>query len=202
MNKSKLPNAIEIKNLHNEYLVNSSWPNESEFKFQLSNSIFKFIEANHFFNTSLWNEEDLARRKTVSDSEIAKNKRVIDKFNQSRNDFIEKIDDYILKNISFSLSENCRQNSETPGAMIDRLSILSLKIFHMTIQTKRTDVLESHVKICSEKLKVLSKQRDDLCVCFDELIEDCQNGRRYFKQYKQFKMYNDPSLNPQLYSEK
>jgi hypothetical protein len=88
MNKSILPSATEIKNLHAEYLLIPSWPNESELKFQLSNSVFKFIEANHFFNTSLWNEEDLARRKTVSDSEIAKNKRTIDKFNQSRNDFI------------------------------------------------------------------------------------------------------------------
>ncbi len=202
INKPSLPNSIEIKNLHKEYLVNSLWPNEKLLKFRLTNSIFEFIEANHFFNTSLWNEEDLARRMMVPDSEIAKNKRAIDKFNQARNDCIEKIDDYMLESISFSISENNKQNSETPGAMIDRLSILSLKIFHMTIQTKRTDVSESHVKACFEKLKILKKQRDDLCLCFDELIEDCQKGIRHFKQYKQFKMYNDPNLNPQIYSEK
>lgn len=200
MNESKLPSATEIKNLHIEYLLNPSWPNESELKFQLSNSVFKFIETNHFFNTCLWNEEDLARRKTVSDSEIASNKRAIDKFNQSRNDFIEKIDDYIFENISLYSSEISKQNSETPGAMIDRLSILSLKIFHMSIQTKRTDVLENHILLCSNKLNILKIQRDDLCKCFDEFMQDCIKGRRFFKQYKQFKMYNDPTLNPQMYS--
>jgi hypothetical protein len=199
MKKSNLPSGLEIKKLHDEYLLKSTWPNEDELKFHSTNSIFEFIEGNHFFNTRLWNEEDLARRKTVSDSEIAQNKRAIDKFNQSRNDFIEKIDDYILGHVLISSCENSKQNSETLGAMIDRLSILSLKIFHMTIQTKRTNVLEDHIIACSEKLKILMKQRDDLCLCFDDLIHDCIIGLRYFKQYKQFKMYNDPNLNPQIY---
>ena len=33
-------------------------------------------------------------------------------------------------------------------------------------------------------------------------VYDCMLGLRYIKQYKQFKMYNDPNLNPQLYAEK
>jgi hypothetical protein len=171
-------------------------------KYQTSDSIFKFIEANHFFNTKLWNEEDLARRQNVSDSEITKNKRAIDKFNQSRNDCIEEIDSFILERISNTILKNAKQNSETLGAMIDRLSILSLKIFHMAIQTRRENISELHIQTCSKKLEVLKIQRNDLCVCFDELLYDCSLGLRYFKQYKQFKMYNDPNLNPQLYAEK
>jgi len=94
-----------------------------------------------------------------------------------------------------------KQNSESLGSMIDRLSILSLKIFHMSHQTKRLDVKKSHIEICSEKLKILQKQRVDLAICFDELVEDCLNKTRHFKQYKQFKMYNDPNLNPKIYDE-
>ena len=105
--------ASEIIELHDSYLLSITWPNESEMKYQASDSLFKFIEANHFFNTKLWNEEDLARRKNVSDSEITKNKRAIDKFNQSRNDFIEQIDSFILERTSNTISKNAKQNSET-----------------------------------------------------------------------------------------
>ena len=112
------------------------------------------------------------------------------------------MDDFIVNKIQL-LNEMCgKQNSETLGAMIDRLSILSLKIFHMFLQTKRKDVKVTHINMCSQKLIILNKQRQDLCICFDELMEDCNNGSRHFKQYKQFKMYNDPNLNPQMYSEK
>jgi hypothetical protein len=194
--------ANDIISFHDKCLTKVSWPNESDFEFKNSKSIFEFIETNHFFNTSLWNEEDLARRKKVSDNEIAKNKRRIDTFNQNRNDYIEKIDYLILNNISHDPSINASQNSETLGAIVDRLSILSLKIFHMSLQTQRTEVTESHIFSCSEKLKTLKEQRYDLCRCFDELFYDCLNGSRYFKQYKQFKMYNDPNLNPQIYCEK
>jgi hypothetical protein len=194
--------ALSIKNLHDEYLSNSNWPESNQLKFQQSDLLFKFIEMNHFFNTKLWNEEDLARRKKVPDSEIANNKRAIDKFNQSRNDFIEEMDNYILNKISILNEMQGKQNSETPGAIIDRLSILSLKIFHMAKQTQREGVSENHKQTCEVKLKILITQRNDLCVCFDELIFDLINKVRHFKQYKQFKMYNDPNLNPKMYDEK
>ncbi len=194
--------AKEISKFHDQYLANPSWPDDFKLQYQSSHTIFELIEANHFFNTKLWNEEDLARRQKVSDTEIAKNKRAIDKFNQARNDYIERIDSFILKNIAHLSDMRGKQNSETLGSMIDRLSILSLKIFHMSLQTQRNDVEKNHLDICSEKLNILNIQRNDLGVCYDELMMDCQSGSRYFKQYKQFKMYNDPNLNPKIYSEK
>ena len=194
-------NANEISKFHDQYLINPAWPDNFKLQYQTSGTIFELVEANHFFNTKLWNEEDLARRKKVSDSEIANNKRAIDKFNQARNDYIERIDTFILESINHLSEMYGKQNSETMGSMIDRLSILSLKIFHMSIQTQRNNVEKSHIDICSEKLKVLNKQRNDLCVCFNELMADCQSGLRYFKQYRQFKMYNDPNLNPKIYCE-
>lgn len=194
--------AKEISKFHDQYLANPSWPDDFKLQYQASHTIFELIEANHFFNTKLWNEEDLARRKKVSDTEIAKNKRAIDKFNQARNDYIERIDSFILESINHLSDMRGKQNSETLGSMIDRLSILSLKIFHMSLQTQRNDVEKNHLDTCSEKLNILNIQRNDLGVCYDELMMDCQSGSRYFKQYKQFKMYNDPNLNPKIYSEK
>ena len=195
-------NAKEIIVLHDHYLSNNDWPENVELKYQSSNTVYEFIETNHFFNTKLWNEEDLARRQKVSNAEIAKNKRAIDKFNQARNDCIEKIDDFILIAIPKISEMKGKQNSETLGAIIDRLSILSLKIFHMSLQTKRADATETHKETCKKKLEILIKQRVDLSICFNELLSDCLVGIRHIKQYKQFKMYNDPNLNPQIYSEK
>ncbi len=195
-------NAQDIFTLHDNYLNDLAWPENFQLKYQASNTIYEFIEANHFFNTKLWNEEDLARRQKVSDTEIASNKRAIDKFNQARNDCIEKIDDFIISSIPILNEMLGKQNSETLGAMIDRSSILSLKIFHMSLQAYRKDVDVAHINTCSQKLITLNKQRQDLGACFNELLEDCMKGQRHIKQYKQFKMYNDPNLNPQMYSEK
>jgi hypothetical protein len=194
-------NANQISKFHDQYLINPAWPDNFKLQYLASETILELVEANHFFNTKLWNEEDLARRQKVSDTEIANNKRAIDKFNQARNDYIERIDTFILESINHLSEMRGKQNSETLGSMTDRLSILSLKIFHMSIQTQRNDVEKGHLDLCSEKLKVLIKQRNDLCVCFNELMADCQSGLRYFKQYRQFKMYNDPNLNPKIYCE-
>lgn len=158
------------------------------------------IMQNHRYNTLLWQEEDRARRTDVPASEIAMSKRLIDQYNQKRNDAVEAIDEAILHALEDCPHEPAaRLNSETAGAMIDRLSILALKIFHMREQTQRVDAGREHVAACTAKLERLTLQRHDLAACLDQLIADAQAGHAYFKVYRQFKMYNDPALNPYLY---
>lgn len=162
-----------------------------------------YIEANHRFNSLLWNEEDLARRTDVPDGDIAANKRAIDGYNQKRNDAIERLDEILLDDLrDVTPSAGARLHSETPGAMIDRLSILSLKIHHMGLQVRRTDTSAAHIGACEAKLARLREQRADLQRCFDEIIDGLGRGAVYFKIYRQYKMYNDPALNPQLYGRK
>jgi hypothetical protein len=91
-------------------------------------------------------------------------------------------------------------NSETPAWLIDRMSILELKIFHMEEQTLRTDASDQHILNCKNKLKVLLEQRHDMSQCLDELLDDIKTGKRFFKVYRQMKMYNDATLNPSLYN--
>jgi hypothetical protein len=165
--------------------------------------LWQAIEDNHRWNCSLWDEEDLARRRNVDDSEIAGNKRAIDRYNQKRNDAIERIDEHLLSALAAVKPQpHARLNSETAGSMCDRLSIVSLKIHHMRLQTKRTDVDREHVETCEAKLARLIEQRNDLAGCLDRLIAESARGEAYFKVYRQFKMYNDPKLNPAVYGEK
>lgn len=161
--------------------------------------LWQWIATNHHCNRQLWDEEDLARRQNVGDSEIAGNKRNIDRFNQARNDAVERIDECLLALIGARMNANARLNSETAGAMLDRLSILSLKIRAMRAQTMRVDVDAAHVSSCHAKLTRLELQRSDLANCLQTLLADCVAGRAQFRIYRQFKMYNDPTLNPQLY---
>ena len=53
--------------------------------------------SQHSFNYQLWHEEDIARAVDVDDSQIATVKRSIDRLNQQRNDWIEKLDDAITE---------------------------------------------------------------------------------------------------------
>ncbi len=190
--------SSDIVTFHTKCTSVRTWARSGEHEFD--QGVWNFIELNHRFNNLLWDEEDLARRTNVSDGDIAANKRAIDRYNQSRNNAIENIDECILSSLTgISRSDGARLNSETAGSMIDRMSILSLKIFHMGLQLQRTDVDATHIDSCSLKQARLSEQRDDLAVCFDQLLADCRNGQSYYKIYRQFKMYNDPTLNPYLY---
>lgn len=177
--------------------------------------LWYWIHTNHFFNSSLWAEEDLARRTTVSAEEIAQNKRAIDKFNQARNDATERVDEILLTELGLvdaasaqtdapvsKVPANARLNSETAGSIIDRMSIMALKIHAMRAQTLRTDVDDAHRSSSQVKLDKLLQQRADLGACLDELIADTQTGKAYFKVYRQFKMYNDPRFNPALVAER
>jgi len=61
-------------------------------------------------------------------------------------------------------------------------------------------VEQTHTEACTQKLKRLIEQRTDLQYCLDTLLQAASNGHARFKIYRQFKMYNDPTLNPYLYA--
>lgn len=157
--------------------------------------LWRVIEDNHRCNIALWDEEDQARRRDVPDSAIADCKRRIDGHNQRRNDAIERIDELVLAALP-NAPETARLHSETMGALIDRLSILALKLFHMDWQTRRTDVDADHRGMSGERLARLRLQQADLAGCLDELLRGCLDGTLRFNLYRQFKMYNDPRFNP------
>jgi hypothetical protein len=165
----------------------------------------RLVLEQHRFNFDLWHEEDQARRTDVTDAEIARVKRAIDGLNQKRNDAIETLDQYFIADIAakkIKAHKAARLNTETPGSVIDRLSVLSLRIYHMQEEIDRKDATAEHRKKCSDKLKLMNLQKKNLSKSFDELLADLYSGKKILRSYRQFKMYNDPSLNPALYAKK
>ena len=157
----------------------------------------------HSFNYLLWHEEDIARSTAEDDSVIARVKRAIDGYNQNRNDWIERVDDHITRmaeNANVSPADDAPMNSETPGSIIDRLSILALRIYHLREQLDRDDVGEEHLEKVQHRIAVCLLQRNDLATALSQLLEDIFAGRKRHRTYRQFKMYNDPTLNPYLYA--
>jgi hypothetical protein len=84
--------------------------------------------------------------------------------------------------------------------MIDRLSVLALKLYHTEEETHRDSASESHREKNRARLALLGEQRADLATCLDDLWKQVHSGTRRFKLYRQMKMYNDPELNPAIYS--
>ncbi|MEJ2881918.1 DUF4254 domain-containing protein [Pedobacter sp. GR22-6] len=156
-----------------------------------------------WIDTVQWHMEDVVRNPDIDPVEGLQWKRRIDTSNQERTDVVEYIDSYFLEEYKDVVPlSNAKINSESPAWVVDRLSILALKVFHMKEETQRDNVSEEHIQNCSDKLRILLNQQTDLSNSLDELITDIENGVKYMKVYKQMKMYNDPALNPVLYNTK
>jgi len=157
--------------------------------------------AHHRANYDLWHEEDKARAPGASDARVASVKRTIDALNQTRNDLVESLDRDLLA-AAGTQNPDAPLHSESPGLILDRLSILALKIYHTAEESHRASATEAHRRKNLRRLALLEEQRADLAACLQQLWAEVLNGRRRFKLYRQMKMYNDPDLNPMVYAHK
>ena len=191
--------ANSIKYLHDRFT--KSWHEDPNKEPQVLNAWQGLLARHHFANCELWHLEDEARVPDAPDATIAGAKRRIDTVNQRRNDLVEEIDSQVLKvlNAHALPDPEAQLNSDTPGLIVDRLSILELKIYHTREEIRRKDSPSGHTERNQQRLKLLEEQRTDLAFCLDSLWRDILEGKRRFKVYRQLKMYNDPALNPAIY---
>jgi hypothetical protein len=163
--------------------------------------LMKVALAHHRANYDLWHEEDKARDPEATDAAIASVKHAIDTLNQRRNDLVETLDRMLLA-AAGQQSLTAPLHSESPGLIIDRLSILALKLYHTAEESRRASASEEHRARNLERLSLIQEQRSDLAACLDALWQQVLAGQRRFKLYRQMKMYNDPELNPAVYAHK
>ncbi|MFC6269372.1 DUF4254 domain-containing protein [Frigoriflavimonas asaccharolytica] len=163
-------------------------------------SLEHLLYSKNWIDTVQWHLEDIIRDEKINPADALVLKRRIDASNQKRTDLVEHIDQYFFdKYADISPKENATLNTETIAWAIDRLSILTLKIFHMKIEAERKSATVEHQIKCNQKLQVLLEQQKDLTNSIDQLLVNIENGAVKMKVYKQMKMYNDASLNPILY---
>ncbi|RKS96095.1 DUF4254 domain-containing protein [Chryseobacterium defluvii] len=163
-------------------------------------SLERILYAKNWIDTVQWHLEDIIRDENIDPTEALQLKRRIDASNQQRTDLVEFIDSWFLKKFeNITPKPDAKINTETPAWAVDRLSILALKVYHMSLEANRESASEEHRSNCQAKLDVLLIQKEDLSTSINQLLADIENGNVKMKVYKQMKMYNDESLNPILY---
>ncbi len=184
-----------------DYHVKDSVEQKLENPFSEGSFDYHLYQKN-MIDTYQWHYEDLIRVPDIADSEVVKLKRTIDSSNQKRTDLVELLDDLIVEFYADNAKNtDAKLNTETPAWVLDRMSILALKIYHMREQVQR-EADSEHTAKCQTKLEILLDQEKDLTKSFDELIDDIGNNVKIVKVYRQMKMYNDKTLNPSLYEQK
>jgi hypothetical protein len=184
-----------IEDYHIKDSVDSALLNPFE-----KNNLEEILYEKNWIDTIQWHLEDIIRDENISPEEALKIKRRIDLSNQKRTDLVEFIDDWLLKKYAnITPDSDAKINTETPAWAIDRLSILALKIYHMSLEAERETASETHRENCKKKLDVLLEQKKDLSQAINTLISDIEAGKIKIKVYRQMKMYNDENLNPVLY---
>src|SRR5271154_5991646 len=194
-----LLSASQVTSLHDR--CTAAWHQEIPAVAASLAGFERTVAEQHLANFELWHAEDEARTPEASDHDLARIKRFIDRANQRRNDLSEQCDVFLLNFLSQQdlPDPGAELHSESPGLILDRLSILSLKLFHTREEVDRAGAPAGHGERNLQRLRILVEQRDDLAGALDRLWQQVLAGRRRFKLYRQLKMYNDPALNPAVY---
>jgi Protein of unknown function (DUF4254) len=130
----------------------------------------------HAMNFALWHHEDAIRRPGVDEHEVARRKRLIDDLNAARNAAIEDIDETVVQRCLSNRNRGAALHTETPGMIVDRLSVLTLRNLHA-----------NRCEQPGPRLAVLGEQYDDLLGGLGLFLARLEVGDLSFKVYRQFK---------------
>jgi len=150
------------------------------------------VELLQLINTFQWHEEDRSRDHGADDTVLAAVKRSIDASNRRRVQTVDRLDDLLYSGLTASgvVNPAAPLNSESPGSIIDRLTVLALKVYHIAeALTALPDDDSPETVAMQERLATLTEQEKDLGNCLDNLLEGIRTGRVGLKLYRQVKVY-------------
>jgi len=155
-------------------------------------------EKLQLINTFQWHEEDKSRDHGADLTVLGSTKQSIDASNRRRVQTVDQLDDIIFTGLSEggSLNPSAPLNSESPGSIIDRLSVLALKLFHVSeardaVKLRSGD--QNEALAMQERVDSLGEQINDLGQCLDDLLTGIRAGSVRVKFYRQVKIYIDPT---------
>jgi|SRR5882757_8576028 len=163
--------------VHQFYDTAQSWHCHAPVTSYASGGIERKALHLHAMNFNLWHHEDAVRRPGIGDHEVADRKRSIDDLNARRNAAIEDIDVTLLHLTNPNHHSAAMLHTETPAMVVDRLSVLTLRILHTNRPAQATD----------PRLAVLAEQYGDLVLGLEQFLTRIQQGDVRFKPYRQFK---------------
>jgi hypothetical protein len=150
----------------------------------------KLISSLIKINKIIWDLEDLARLSELGDGHVAQAKKNIDINNQLRNDLIREIDTVLYKILNISKGSKEAFYSESPGMIIDRLSIIFIKlsvIQKLVLIIEEDDLRSEYL----EKKKVLLGQIESIGNFLDLYLERLMRKEVFFEIQQAVKIYND-----------
>jgi hypothetical protein len=153
------------------------------------------ISQLHVQNRYQWQREAEARAAGLPASGLGDLKRTIDESNRVRVSLIEQID--VLCAAAFASprsSPPTHMNSESVGQLVDRVSILTLKIVSNVAANRRTDLSSDRRAAAEAAAEVLATQRDYVLTCYRRLIEAIHAGTAALPPARQIKLYSDDDL--------
>ncbi|MGQ7750856.1 DUF4254 domain-containing protein [Streptomyces sp. WC2508] len=142
----------------------------------------------HTVNGRLWNAEDRVRGALLSAAQVADCKREIDQLNAERNALAERADE-VLGSLADAGRADAPLHTETLASVVDRLSVLTLRIWHSERAAARDE-------LARRRVPSLHCQREELCAALDTLISDVVAGRRRLPVPARFKLYGRDDAAP------
>jgi len=179
--------SSKILSIFSDFIKNPEGSSMSDDEVQ--RLIYLIIEA----NKTLWNLEDSARLSELGDKHVAEAKKNIDIHNQQRNDLTREIDIVLYKLLNVVQGYKGAFYSESPGMIIDRLSIIFIKLSvvqKITSLIKENDLKSEYI----DKEKTLEGQIESIGSFFDLYIDRLLKKDVYFEIQQPVKIYNDTRI--------
>lgn len=180
-------NLKTISKIFSDFLDGTSIDSKSE------NPLDRLIRLNMETNQKLWDLEDSARMIELGSEHVATAKQEIDKNNQIRNNLIREMDAEIEKQIGVSSGPQEQFYSESPGMIIDRLSILFIKlsvIRDLLLVIEEKDLQEEY----REKEKIILTQIDHVGNFLESYFAKLARKEVFFEIQQPVKIYNDSRI--------